>query len=243
MRALAITSIGGLTLLALGCGSSAGTARGDADAAGASGGGAGGATGEGGSGATGAAGAGGGSCSTQFTACGGSLVGSWAADEKCQPPWLVEFQGNCDGETSDFTKVSSQKSWMFGANGSFTYTLSASGPGTIVFPDACLPMESPPLSCADASVGATYQHRVEFPGGAPGPLHCQDANSTCTCALSLAAAPMNLAGTYATTATTLTVSPAQGPTIFDYCVAGTTLKLRVHNADGSLGVTLLYDKQ
>jgi hypothetical protein len=104
-------------------------------------------------------------------------------------------------------------------------------------------MESPPLSCADTSAGATYQNRVQFPGGTPAALHCQDTNGICTCSLSLTAAPMNLSGTYVTTATTLTVSPGQGTIVFDYCVAGSVLKLRVHNNDGSLGVTLLYDKQ
>ena len=230
-----------LAFVTLGCAGGAGSAGG----AGApdSGAGAGGTADTGASGATGSAGAGGASCSTQFTACGGSLVGSWSADEKCQTPGLIEFQGNCAGETGDLTKVLSQDGWMFAANDSFTYTLSASGPAVVVLPDECLQMESPPLSCTDASAGATYQHRIDFPGGTPGALHCQDANGTCTCALSIAAAPMNLSGTYTTTGATLTISPAQGTIVFDYCVAGTTLKLRVHNADGSLGVTLLFGKQ
>ena len=92
---------------------------------------------------------------------------------------------------------------MFAANDSFTYTLSASGRRWSCSPTSAsrwsrrhsrapTPMRARPTSTAST-----------FPAGRPAPLHCQDANGTCTCALSIAAAPMNLSGTYTTTGATL----------------------------------------
>lgn len=221
-----------LALLALGCGGSSGS--GQSGGAGTSG-----AAGTSAAGTSGAAGA---PCTTGYQPCGGDVVGTWAIDHSCEPPGQVQSANSCMGETFDFTKVLSQESWTFAADRSLTLTLAASGPATIVVPDRCLQAMTPPLTCADDSIGAADVQHTTFPGGKLTSPSCNDAAGVCTCTLSVVAAPASSSGTYATAGSTLTVSAGNSSLSFDYCATETTLKLRGHNADGSFSVVLLFDK-
>jgi hypothetical protein len=203
----------------------------------------------GGAGGTSAAGTGGGAggapCATDFQPCEGgeALVGTWVIDPRCEPPGQVQSANSCQGETFDFTKVLSKETWVFRADLTMTLTLAASGPATIVVPDTCLQAMSPPLACTDAGAGASWVQRLTFPGGKASSPSCQDAGGTCTCALSIDPAPMNGNGTYTIAGATLTASLGDQNLVFDSCATATTLKLRAHNSNGSLGNALVFEKQ
>jgi hypothetical protein len=141
----------------------------------------------------------------------------------------------------DFTQVRSQMSWVFRPDHSLALTISASGPATMVFPDACLATDTPPVACTDVSIGAAYQ--VRFEGGTASTPSCHDAGGACTCTLSLTAAPATQPGTYQTTGPTLTVMSGGQATVIDYCATATSLKMRFHNSDGTVGDVMLFDPQ
>jgi hypothetical protein len=208
-------------LLALGCGD-ASTNR---DAGGSSGEGGGGSDASGAAGASGAMGdgaAGAGFCA-DFQPCGGNLVGTWQADERCSSAQLEMAGVGCQGEVWDASGLTQTPLLVFRADGTMTFSSSVSGSVTMTTPNSCLVVAGTPLACTDASAGKMYK-QISYPGGKVDSTTCAPTtDGLCKCTYVLVAAPISASGTFTVTGTQL--ETFLGSEADDFCVAGTTLKL------------------
>jgi hypothetical protein len=211
MRRLASTFLGGLGLLALGCG---GHALGPG----------------GGAGSGGGAGTGGAACMADFTPCGGNIVGRWTSDPACKPVQPTMAVGGCQGEVFDLDGVTTTTNWTFNADKSFVISISAQGTTTVHAPQACLvDRTGAQLACNDTGAGAMYASRVVFTGGRAGTATCQAANAACDCTIPFVPAPASLQGTYTTSGTTVSVNFGLGVLAGDYCISGDKLEMRAQD--------------
>jgi hypothetical protein len=229
-----VVLMSGVALVAWGCGggSSGGGAAGTSAA---------GSTGS--AGAIGSAGTTGDACTTDFTPCGGDLVGAWQTDLRCVNAHLALPGGGCQGQTFDTSKVLAQGTWTFGADLTTTFSYSVAGTVTATAPDACVVSTAgAPIACTNAAAGAMYATRIVFPGGKPGAPTCEETSGTCTCTIPFVADPMSGGGTYSTSGTTLTVSFGTAGSPVDYCVSGSTLKMRSQTGNGAANVSV-YQRQ
>jgi hypothetical protein len=181
---------------------------------------------------------------SEFTPCGGDLVGTWASDHACTPTTISQVDG-CQGETFDATAVVSTTTWTFRAGGTMTIALSAAGPTTVQVTDACLTKRGAgkPVTCTDASAGALYASEILFQGGKASASTCQPgANGICNCTVTFVADPRSLEGTYSVAGTAVTANLGGDQVTSDYCVSGATLKMRTRpttvNTPPMLGVFL-----
>jgi hypothetical protein len=197
---------------------------GGANATGAAGsGGAGGRAGAGGGAGAGGVGAGG-AC-TGFTACGGSLLGTWQLTSTCffMPP----AASGCAAETVDAATFHESGSYMF--NSDLTYSASVIPSGTLGFtmPQSCTPAQ--PIATTCAVFNSSYSSLVSQPGSPYASAGCAVSGTDCVCTFTFNGQTVSATGTYVigtdTDAVTLTRAGSTTSTTNNFCVQGTALSL------------------
>jgi hypothetical protein len=190
---------------------------GGANATGAAGGGA------GGNGGAGAGGAGAGGACSSFTACGGSLLGTWQLTSTCffMPP----AASGCAAETVDAATFHESGSYMF--NSDLTYSASVIPSGTLGFtmPQSCTPAQ--PIATTCAVFNSTYSSLVSQPGSPYASAGCAVSGTDCVCTFTFNGQTVSATGTYVvgTDTVTLTRAGSTTSTTNNFCVQGTKLSL------------------
>src|SRR5262245_1254658 len=161
--------------------------------------------------------------------CGGDVVGTWVPHVSCvsraslQSRYMSQLGGECPSgsavsvfdATSDWATVSS----TFNADGSYSGTRSFSATVQILVPTACLVTRS----CADldANLRGMIDPATGIVAGS-----CRSADTACACSVSQQQPTVAESGTYTTSGTVLTTTPAGGTaTETPYCVRGSELHL------------------
>jgi hypothetical protein len=172
-------------------------------------------------GGAGAAGAGG-ACAS-FTACGGSLLGTWQLTSTCffMPP----AASGCAAETVDAATFHESGSYLF--NSDLTYAASAIPSGTLGFtmPQSCTPAQ--PIATTCAVFNSTYSSLVSQPGSPYASAGCAVSGTDCVCTFTFNGQTVSAAGTYVVGTDTVTLTPAGSTTSTtnNFCVQGTSLSL------------------
>jgi len=159
-----------------------------------------------------------------FTACGGSLLGSWTVVSACYDS-AVENAG-CD--SFSHTAVSEAGTYEFSDTGTFVRSLSSTVAYTLVVPASCSSTSCPMLQ-ADTEAHLTMNGN--------GTVACSPNAGGCTCDI-VASSTETLSGQYSVVGSKLTflVDPMTGATMTnDYCVKGNRLTL---HEPGTGSVTL-----
>jgi len=203
-------------------------------------------TGTGGAGGVGGVGGSTGSAGTSgsctFTACGGDLVGTWNVESLCSPNPSVTCPPY-DGVTID--RSASVATYTFAANGTFTYAASGTLTETLRYPKDCL---SPGADAGVSELCAAFQAAVQSSiakadGGSLSGLTsftCSVENNFCVCVEVFTNLSVNETGTYTTSGNQLTITITGGSTAdggfpnSDYCVSGSTLKIRSPSTEGDV---------
>lgn len=145
-----------------------------------------------------------------FSACGGDVKGDWMIASWCNLD--LGFDGCPEAEILSFPQPTGTVS--FKSDGTYATSLTIpSGSIRIKLPLSCL-------------AGATSCEQVNQPGE----FTCTgNAMDGCTCDQVVNGNTETTSGTYTTSGTTLTVTgsdPGSTPTVLDYCVSGSTLRVR-----------------
>jgi hypothetical protein len=190
-------------------------------------GGTGGATATGAAGSAGVGGGGGeagvGAACTEFTACGGSLLGTWQLANTCffMPP----AASGCADETVDAATFHESGSYVF--NSDLTYSASVIPSGTLGFtmPQSCTPAQ--PIATTCAVFNSTYSSLVSQPGSPYASAGCAASGTDCVCTFTFNGQTVSATGTYVvgTDTVTLTRAGSTTSTTNNFCVQGTALSL------------------
>jgi hypothetical protein len=179
--------------------------------------------GAGGSGGGGAGGAGAGGACTSFTACGGSLLGTWQLTSTCF--FLPPAASGCAQETVDAATFHESGSYVF--NSDLTYSASVIPSGTLGFtmPQSCTPAQ--PIATTCAIFNSTYSSLVAQPGSPYASAGCDVSGTDCVCTFTFTAQTVSATGTYVvgTDTVTLTRTGSTTSTTNNFCVQGTALSL------------------
>jgi hypothetical protein len=176
-----------------------------------------------GSGGAGAGGADAGGACTSFTACGGSLLGTWQLTSTCffMPP----AASGCADETVDAATFHESGSYVF--NSDLTYAASVIPSGTLGFtmPQSCTPAQ--PIATTCAVFNSTYSSLVSQPGSPYASAGCAVSGTDCVCTFTFNGQTVSATGTYAvgTDTVTLTRAGSTTSTTNNFCVQGTALSL------------------
>lgn len=192
----------------------------------------------GGGGIGGSTGAGGVNGNCSFTACGGNLVGTWNIESLCSP----DASATC-AQPVTIDRSRSVATYTFASNGSFTfaasgtltetisYTKDCLGPGSDAgVPELCTSLQSAIQASIARADGGSLSGLTSFT--------CSVQNDRCVCVEVIMPATTTETGTYTTSGNQVTVtitnpSTDAGFPTADYCVSGTTLKLRSPSTSGS----------
>ena len=153
-------------------------------------------------------------------ACGGNIVGNWVVSTSC-----YQAQGSFGSSCPEGTiSASAQYSgtFSFGADGSYTSSLTASAIEMIWIPATCLARQPGITTCdqLNQSGGGAPPSPVITVQCTPSPRGGCDCNETIT------RQEVPPAGTYATSGSTLTLNPTSGTaTTFSYCAGVIQLDL------------------
>jgi hypothetical protein len=181
------------------------------------------ATGAAGSGSAGVGGADAGGACASFTACGGSLLGTWQLTSTCffMPP----AASGCADETVDAATFHESGSYVF--NSDLTYSASVIPSGTLGFtmPQSCTPAQ--PIATTCAVFNSTYSSLVSQPGSPYASAGCAVSGTDCVCTFTFNGQTVSATGTYAvgTDTVTLTRAGSTTSTTNNFCVQGTALSL------------------
>jgi hypothetical protein len=164
--------------------------------------------------------------------CGGSVAGTWRIVNTCidQSALNMSVQMFCPQANVSET---AQESGTITFNADMTYTETVSGNATLV--------ENIPASCFPATATCAG---LNNPGQQPPPqqgtttsVSCT-GTAVCTCRITAAITNVTMTGTYATSGTMLTVTPAGSTAQSDgYCVQGNTLHVTSTAMGMSTGAT------
>jgi hypothetical protein len=181
------------------------------------------ATGAAGSGSAGVGGADAGGACASFTACGGSLLGTWQLTSTCfsMPP----AASGCADETVDAATFHESGSYVF--NSDLTYSASVIPSGTLGFtmPQSCTPAQ--PIATTCAVFNSTYSSLVSQPGSPYASAGCAVAGTDCVCTFTFNGQTVSATGSYAVGTDTVTLTPAGSTTSTtnNFCVQGAALSL------------------
>jgi hypothetical protein len=176
------------------------------------------------------------SCSstvTGFTACGGSLVGTWNLTDFCVANGALggdPTDGGCPG-ASMTGSITPSGSITFNSDGSYSQSvLNLTLTQTLTIPTSCVPSGK---TCDPTSLNINT--------GDGGTASCAVTGANCVCT---GTAPQNpsaaKSGTYTTSGTSLTTDDG-GAT--PYCVQGTTLTVQDPGKSGSPASVIVATKQ
>jgi hypothetical protein len=184
-----------------------------------------------------------GNCS--FTACGGNLVGTWTIQSICTPSPFA----SCP-EPVMVDRSGAVATYTFGSNGVFTYAASGTVIETISYRKDCLSSSADAgLSDLCTALQSAVQSSIASADGGAGSgitgFTCAVQNDRCVCTETFMNLMQNETGTYTTSGNQVTIMITSGgstdggiPTS-DYCVSGSTLKLRSTSTSGSEVVATL----
>jgi hypothetical protein len=192
----------------------------------AGGGGGGGAGGGGGNGGTG--GTSGGGCGS-VQPCGGSLVGTWTINDVCinAPPTT---DPSCPGYTVSDVSATETGTLTFASGGTYTANVNTTVSYTEVTPASCID----PATCAD----------LEDSYVASGTPATCTGTTVCTCRITVTATGGGETGTYATSGSTLTVTPSAGnPSTMGYCVQSDSVHFLHFNTAGQVTTEEIAQRQ
>jgi hypothetical protein len=214
-----------LVLAGCGSGTSSSGTGGSAGSPAAGHGGTGGATATGAGGSGGAGGAGGGGACAEFSACGGSLLGTWQLASTCffMPP----AASGCAAETVDAATFHESGSYTFNSDLTFSASVIPSGTLGFTMPQSCTPAQ--PIATTCAVFNSTYSSLVSQPGSPYASAGCAVSGTDCVCTFTFNGQAVSATGTYAvavgTDTVTLTRAGSTTSTTNNFCVQGTTLSL------------------
>jgi hypothetical protein len=173
-----------------------------------------------------------------FIPCGGAVVGTWVPDPICKPATQVSGGNGCAGETWDVSTVMSEIAWTFRADLTMSVDLTTSGFATVTTSDMCL-AQNGVTACADA--GPTYARRILFVGGKASSGGCTTGAAGCRCTIDFTPTPVAEPGTYSLSATQLSARVADDTAeVFDYCVTGSKLQMRLVRNGAPTGAPASY---
>lgn len=178
-------------------------------------------------------------CSAPPAGCGGDMTGSWKLKGGCIAPTMV---GECtDASAVVYTLTSATGAATFNADLTYTANLPYNVTGNIHATPACLAILGA-TTCAQAQTSLNGSDDEHFTNLWHAATCTGNATTTgCDCVgMTTDALTTNESGTYTTTGTTFSTTPA-GSTVGDaipYCVQGTTLWLET-----SSGEYIVFDKQ
>jgi hypothetical protein len=158
-----------------------------------------------------------------FTACGGSLVGTWKTTKFCSEGGSV-ITGNCT-MTIDASEYAPSATYTFAGDKTFSLQVTVNGKMTTDFSQGCF------------TGATTCEQRAESPAPSNSGITrtcASGAAGDCQCTETYSDATGKKEGTYSTSGTSLSLSMGtkdQPP--MDYCVQGNRLTLR---ASGSTKV-------
>jgi len=156
-----------------------------------------------------------GSCTSTFTPCGGSLVGTWTVEAACGTA-VLEMQ--CPGATATIdASPNASGTYTFNADGTYSSSLTIDESSTATLPASCM---SGVTDCA-------MDDEMFTADGLAVASSCSgNAAESCTCTISYTGTVTSM-GKYATAGNDFSLTPSGGtaspPT--PYCVAGSTLQI------------------
>jgi hypothetical protein len=157
-------------------------------------------------------GGGGGNCG-KVSPCGGNIVGSWKITNSCVTNSTINpMNTSCPGETG---KVNSfdYGTATFNADGTYSTSTGGSASETLTIPKSCVST----ITCDQLTMALNNTD-----GGASGT--CVTSGSNCDCTFAISAQTSTETGTYTTSGTSITTTPASGTAGTNgYCVQGSTL--------------------
>jgi hypothetical protein len=181
-------------------------------------------------------GGGGPNCSS-FTACGGSVVGTWSFSKACLNGITNPLAQYCPSSTFSLSDTISG-SFTFQANNMYSTTMTSD----MVAEDLGVP-----TSCLNGQTCAQLQTNIQM-ALTSGTASCASSATGCSCLVTNSTSTTSENGTYATSGDTITLTPANGtpgsPT--QYCVQGNTLLVQTGSANpdaGTPGIVLAATKQ
>ena len=159
-----------------------------------------------------------------FTACGGNVVGTWNAGGVCMTGNVLGDE--CPGATTDTSGLSITGTWTLNADSTYTQQGALGGMISVSFAPSCFTEEGFTPTCDQINAGFAMLAMTdpEFPFSA---ASCAAAGSNCRCSMTLRPIPTNETGTYATSGSVITTTPAGGTAeAQDYCVSGNRLQIQ-----------------
>jgi hypothetical protein len=168
-------------------------------------------------------------CST-FTACGGSVVGTWKVSSIC----LDAPQGypSCPGFLHS-GQLEYSGTVTFSSSGTYTRALTKSGTLVASYPMSCLSG----TTCAQLSA-AIFQADAGYTGS------CSSSADTCVCSTTYAG-PENEQGSFTTDGNSIvmTSSAGSGDEKGGYCVLGNQLTIRSSTSTSKVSTTTMATKE
>ena len=155
--------------------------------------------------------------------CGGDIVGTWNPSEVCadksvfMTAFLSGLMGQCPGANVGSVNFAPTGSMVFGADMSYSITLSIAGSISVNVPSSCLGGQT----CADLAA----QLQSAFAGDPTIQSVSCTGSTTCACPIVMSPDQTYETGTYTVSGSTLLTTPT-GSTTADsqqYCVKGTTV--------------------
>jgi hypothetical protein len=180
-------------------------------------------------------------------ACGGDVVGAWLPNTSCvsrasiQSRYMSELGAECPGGTTvsivDATSQWAKVSTTFNSDGTYSGTKSFSASVTLWVPTECL------VSRACADLDAEFRAMVDPATGIVSGS-CRNADTACACTVTQQQPTGSEDGTYTTSGTMLTTTPAGGAAAeMPYCVKGSTLHLLSVDAAGVIASDIVLTRQ
>jgi hypothetical protein len=177
-------------------------------------------------------------CPTTFSACGGSVVGTWNVAKVCNisglaATYLSAMYSACPTATVDTSQTQATGTVDYSANGNFSQTVTAAGPISIGWPSAC-----PGGTTCPALAALLLNEGVANAA-------CTTSTSGCDCTGTVSF-PLNLSGTYTTASNTVTMTATSetGTNSVEtdqYCVNGNTLAINyATSSDAGAAPTISY---
>jgi hypothetical protein len=157
---------------------------------------------------------------TEFTPCGGNVIGSWEITQTCIDPSATVAIGDCSETAIEYRSYEVDGRYVFDSSGNVTITFDSRFSYVWDIPRSCFSN----YTCSQMetilnSATSTGSTAIEFNAT------CPEAPTVCRCELTGSIAGMNTR-TYTTSGSTLTLVSADSTSVEEYCVDGDDLALR-----------------
>jgi hypothetical protein len=168
----------------------------------------------------------------EFAACGGDVVGSWSLQNFCGTAKIDD--DDCKGMTMEMNGVNFSGTVTFNADKTYTTDSMRSGYATMHMPSACLTVQGIKITCEQVNMALMAQRNMDAPFSG---ITCSAEPAGCACKVTFKPESSKETGKYSTSGTTLTTTSAAGDTeTNDYCVAGSTLRMKPPKSMGMMSM-------